>query len=200
MASIAIATEDELSEAIVLRLVSEVGQPHDEVLKLRRGGDGYLKSKMGSWRQIAARQVMIVLTDLDRAKCLVEFRSRWIADGPIPSRLVFRIAVREVESWALADHDAMRKLIGAKGKLPINPDTLSNPKQTLLAFGQAVPKEIRDDLVKQIDGQLRPGTGYNARLVHWINTSWSPVRAASRSPSLAKARVRIQEAVANFGS
>ena len=198
MIPIAVATEDELSEAIALRLISEVQQPHEVAHKLRRGGFGYLRSRMDSWCQMAEHQVMVVLTDLDRANCLVEFRDQWLADRPLPASLVFRIAVREVESWVLADHQAMRELVGKKGVLPPQPDTLPDPKQALLGLGKTAPKSVRDDLIKTIDGQLRQGVGYNARLTHWINTVWSPARAAERSPSLARARIRIQEAAEAF--
>lgn len=199
MIPIAVATEDELSEAIALRLISEVQQPHEVTHKLRRGGFGYLRSKMDSWCQMAEHQVMMVLTDLDRANCLVEFRDQWLADRPLPASLVFRIAVREVESWVLADHQAMRELVGKKGVLPPQPDVLPDPKQALLALGKTAPKSVRNDLIKTIDGQLHQGVGYNARLTYWINTVWNPERAAERSPSLARARIRIQEAAEAFG-
>lgn len=200
MIPIAVATEDELSEAIALRLISEVQQPHEVTHKLRRGGFGYLRSKMDSWCQMAEHQVMMVLTDLDRANCLVEFRDQWVADRQLPESLVFRIAVREVESWVLADHEALRELVGKKGVLPPQPDVLPDPKQALLGLGKIAPKSVRDDLIKTIDGQLRQGLGYNARLTHWINTVWCPQRAAERSPSLARARIRIQEAAEAFST
>ncbi len=88
--------------------------------KLGRGGNGYLCSKMNSWYQMAQQQVVAVLTDLDQANCLVEFRDQWLVAEP-PQNLLLRIAVREVESWVLADHVAMRTLIGAKGVLPAAP-------------------------------------------------------------------------------
>jgi hypothetical protein len=198
MIPIAVATEDELSEAIALRLISELKLPHDVTHALRRNGFGYLQSKMGSWCQMAEHQIMLVLTDLDQANCLVEFRDQWLADRPLPTSLIFRIAVREVESWVLADHQAMRELVGKKGVLPTQPDTLPDPKQALLGLGKTAPKSVRDDLIRTIDGQLRQGVGYNARLTHWINTAWSPERAAERSPSLARARIRLQEAAVVF--
>jgi hypothetical protein len=198
MIPIALATEDQLSEAIALRLISEVQQPHEVTHTLRRHGFGYLRSKMDSWCQMAELQIMMVLMDLDQANCLVTFRDQWLAARPLPAGLVFRIAVREVESWVLADHQAMRQLVGKKGVLPTQPDELPDPKQALLGLGKTAPKSVRDDLIKTIDGQLRQGLGYNALLTHWINTAWSPERAAERSPSLARARVRLQEAAAAF--
>jgi hypothetical protein len=199
MIPIALATEDELSQAIALRLIFELKRPHRVIHKLGLKGNGYLRTKMDSWCQMAEHQIMMVLTDLDRANCLVEFRDQWLAGRSLPASLVFRITVREVESWVLADHQAMRELVGKKGVLPAAPDALHDPKQTLLGLSKTAPKSVRDDLIKTIDGQLSQGLGYNARLTHWVNTVWSPERAAERSPSLARARVRLQEAAVAFG-
>jgi hypothetical protein len=197
MTPIAIATEDPLSEAIALRLIADVPTPHFIQRKLGKTGNGYLRSKMSSWYQMAQHQVMLVLTDLDRANCLVEFRDQWLIGEP-PKNLLLRIAVREVESWVLADHIAMRELIGAKGVLPAAPDELTDPKQSLLKLAKSAPKQIRADLLKTIDGNLAQGLGYNACLTAWVNSEWSPERAAERSPSLAKARLRLNEVVGAF--
>jgi hypothetical protein len=197
MTPIAIATEDALSEAVALRLISEVPTPHFIQHKLGRKGSGYLRSKMNSWCQMAQQQVMVVLTDLDRANCLVEFRDQWLVNTP-PDSLLLRVAVREVESWVLADHIGMRALIGAKGVMPVTPDELRDPKQALLWLAKGASKQVRDDLLKTIDGNLSPGLGYNARLSEWVHSVWSPLRAAERSPSLARARFRLKEVVGAF--
>lgn len=197
MTPIAIATEDQLSEAIALRLISEIPTPHRVTFKLGNRGNGYLRSKMRSWCQMAEQQVMVVLTDLDRANCLVEFRNQWL-DQAVPDNLLFRIAVREVESWVLADHVAMRELIGAKGVLPVAPDELVNPKQALLGLAKTSPRSVRNDLLKRIGGTSTQGLGYNARLTAWVNSEWNPQRAAERSPSLARARLRLNEVVGAF--
>jgi hypothetical protein len=197
MTPIAIATEDQLSEAIALRLLADVQTPLCVTHMLRKDGFGYLRSKMSNWYQMAQHQVMMVLTDLDQSNCLVEFRKQWLP-SPKPSNLVFRIAVREVESWVLADHVAMRGLIGSKGALPVTPDDLSDPKHALLSLAKGAPKPIRDDLLKVVDGNLSQGLGYNTRLAAWIASEWCPARAATRSPSLARARTRLIEAVNAF--
>lgn len=199
MTPTAVATEDQLSEAIALRLIAEIESPHYITHSLRKGGFGYLRSKMGSWRQMAEHQVMVVLTDLDRANCLLEFRDTWLANQPLPKTLLFRVAVREVESWVLADHVAMRELIGATGVLPARPDELTDPKQVLLQLAKGAPKPMREELLKTIDGNLSQGLGYNARLTAWVASRWSPQRAAERSPSLARARIRLREVVDVYG-
>jgi hypothetical protein len=197
MTPIAIATEDQLSEAIVIRLISEISTPHYITFKLGKRGGGYLRSKMNSWCQMAQQQIVAVLTDLDRANCLIEFRDQWLVGEP-PPNLLLRIAVREVESWVLADHVAMRALIGVKGVLPSAPDELADPKQTLLKLAKRAPKKIREDVIKIVDGNLMQGLGYNALLTAWVDSEWNPQRAAERSPSLARARLRLKEVIGAF--
>lgn len=199
MTPIAIATEDQLSEAILLRLISEIPTPCNVEFKLGKRGNGYLRSRMSNWYQMAQRQVMLVLTDLDRANCVVEFRNQWLEDPP-PPNLLFRIAVREVESWALADHVAIRALIGSKGVLPTAPDDLLDPKQALLKLAAGAPKHVRSDLLKTVGNNLSPGLGYNARMTDWISSTWSPLRAAERSPSLARTQTRLNQVVGQFAA
>jgi len=159
MTPIAIATEDELSEAVAMRLIAELQEPHYVTHKLRKGGFGYLRSKMDNWCQMAQHQVMLVLTDLDQAKCAGELREQWLSTRSEPARLLLRVAVREVESWVLADHAAMRVLIGPKGTLPPHPDELLDPKQALLRLANCAPRGVRDDLLRVADGRLAQGLG-----------------------------------------
>ena len=195
MRAIALATEDELSEAIGLRWIAESPFHEADVLPLRRNGSGYLKSKVESWRQLAGQQVVLLLTDLDQIDCPVALRNEWLGTRPVPDRLLLRIAVREIESWVLADHDAMRKLIGDRGKLPPAPDELGDPKAFLLNMVRKyAPRDVKQDLLAERGAMASQGLGYNRRLVAWVKSDWSPDRAAARSPSLLRARQALREA------
>ncbi len=200
MMSVALATEDELSEAVGLRLLAEqeffsTAQP----LLLRKNGFGYLRSRMTSWRQMANHQFVFVLTDLDDAHCPVSLLADWL--GPekmLPEKMLLRIAVREIESWILADHEGMRKLIGARGKLPPLPDELADPKQHFLKLAKMAPRNIREDLLLVKGSIVRQGLGYNNILVNWVRDEWEPSRAATRSPSLERARESLQSLAFKF--
>lgn len=193
MMFVSLATEDELSEAIGLRLLAELPTPMPSPQCLRRNGFGYLRSRMGNWRQMAQHQVVVVLTDLDKKLCPLALRADWLGDIAMPENLLLRIAVREVESWVLADHEGMRELIGSKGALPSLPDDLPDPKQYLLRLAKNAPRTVRDDLVKEDGAMASQGIGYNARLTSWIHSVWDPQRAAERSPSLQRTRLRLTE-------
>lgn len=194
--SVYLATEDELSEAVGLRLLQEHKVfAQTQPTLLRKGGFGYLRSKMGNWKQLAQRQLVVLLTDLDKIACPVALLDDWLGTGrDCPEHLIFRIAEREVEAWLLADHKAFALLMGQKAELPREPDALPDPKQFLLKQAKKAPRAIREDLVAEAGSRAKQGLGYNARLVLWVKTQWCPKRAAERSPSLARARRALSQA------
>ncbi len=194
MKSVIIATEDELSEVVAKRLVAE----HPKTLAVsdylfRKAGFGYLKSNLRKFGEIAKREPVLLITDLDKEACALALITRWRAAIRLPPGLLFRVAIREVESWLLADHDAIGRLFERRFTLPEWPDTLADPKQTLLKLAQKAPRAVRADLCASPNAIAQQGLGYNRRLVPFAATDWSPVRAAKRSDSLRRARLRLAE-------
>jgi hypothetical protein len=197
-ASVALATEDALSEALGLRLLV-AWLPQAEVGPLlRKGGFGYLRSGMPKWRALARRQAVIVLTDLDRKPCASALLDDWVGHDPLPQALLLRVAVRSAESWLLADHAAMRRLIGPRGSLPAEPDSLPDPKAALLRLARSAPRDVRLDLIQAEGAVASQGIGYNARLTALVRNEWDADRAADRSPSLARCRDRLSQLGARF--
>jgi hypothetical protein len=191
MSYITLATEDELSEAIALKLVEDVGLTAYQCL--RKGGFGYLKSRIPNFCELAIHNPVFILTDLDRAECAPLLIAKWFENSTRPQNLLFRVAEREVESWLLADHHAMKTILGSRAKLPNNPDSLDDPKQSLLLLARKARRTVRDDLLIDHGSISSQGLGYNARLGFLIQHEWSIARAAMRSPSLAKAWQRLKE-------
>ena len=100
MTEFAIATEDALSEAVAETLLRQTGG-HVVQRRIRRNGFGYLKSKIGAFNQMARTVMPVMLvTDLDQWNCPAELIADWLPGGADP-RLLFRVAVRETESWLL---------------------------------------------------------------------------------------------------
>ena len=191
MAAVCLATEDELSEAVGRRLLSEAGL--EVSLLFRQGGAGYLRKRLSNFVHLANTQPILLLTDLDTTVCPSKTISSWFGRKQHPENLLFRVAVREVEAWLLADFQAMGRLLGSTGKIPLNPESLQEPKETLLTLARSAPAVVRNDLVARTGAAARQGIGYNNRLSKFVETDWSPHRASSRSASLTRARQRIQE-------
>lgn len=188
-----IATEDELSESVAERILQSLPVHVEITNRFRRRGFGYLRKNAEKWRSLARTQAILLFTDLDRAQCPPSLINEWFGSRKrLPDRLLVRVAVRETESWLLADHDAMHALLGVHLRLPDDPDSLADPKRSLLEFAQRAPREVRQDLVRQEGTLLRQALGYNSRLSAWIFSEWTPERAAKRSESLRRAIIRLQ--------
>ena len=199
MINVALATEDELSEAVGRRLLEETPGRFHPSLYLRQGGFGYLRANINKWCELAHQLPVLLLTDLDRSLCPQKLMNQWFGEHERPNDLVFRVAVRETESWLLADHVAMRQLFGPRGRLPLDPDVLPEPKSSLLKLAGLAARDVRNDLVVRRGAIASQGIGYNARLSLFVQTTWSPERAAQRSKSLSRARERLGELALRHG-
>ncbi|WP_157655410.1 DUF4276 family protein [Burkholderia ubonensis] len=190
MTWLTLATEDEISEQVGLRLIRDSG--FEVGLCLRNRGNGYLRKRVSNFCEMAKTQPVLLITDLDQIKCPEELIKDWLGTRNKPDNLIFRIAVREIESWLLADHEGIRHLFGRKTlKLPVDPDDLADPKQTLLRLAENAVREVRDDLVVSKGSVAAQGLGYNSRLSDWIRDSWDPERASSRSSSLKRTQISL---------
>lgn len=193
MTSVVLATEDALSEAIGLRLLAEPTCSLHCDSRLRRNGAGYLRSRVQSWCEMARRVPVLVITDLDMKSCPASFVAQWLGARKQPENLLIRVAVREAESWLLADHDGMQRLLGSTVRLPARPDALADPKQRLLQLARSAKREIREDLLASRGAVAAQGLAYNARLSAFVSQDWCPERASTRSDSLHRTRKRLAE-------
>jgi hypothetical protein len=193
MTDFVIATEDALSEALAESLLHGIGG-HSVARTLRRNGFGYLKRQIQKFDQIAAKVMPVLLvTDLDRATCAPGLIASWLPRGP-NARLLFRVAVRETESWLLADRAGFADFLGiSPSHLPERPDELPDPKQSLLKL---VRKSRRRSLKQEIlpaPGVSAPvGLGYNEALSQFARDDWDYRQAARASPSLARTVARLE--------
>lgn len=187
MTYIHLATEDALSEAIGEKMINVFCPSLTLENKFRKNGFGYLRKRIRNFQQLARHSFVVVLTDLDNASCPMALITNWLGDKPAIPSFVFRVAVREVESWLLADHEAMHKLLGKNAKLPPDPDALIDPKATLLRLAASATRRVRAELLPETGAAASQGLGYNDLLGSLVRTDWDPRRGAERSPSLARA-------------
>ena len=96
-----LATEDELSEAVLRRLLASANRGYAIGAAYGRGGFGYLRRTIPGWNRAARTAPFVVLTDLDRCPCPPDLIGDWLKEPRHPN-LMLRVAVREVESWLLA--------------------------------------------------------------------------------------------------
>lgn len=157
---------------------------------------GYGRMKKDIQKYIAASYVLphIVLTDLDVFECPPALIADWKLHS-VKGRLIFRIAVREVEAWLLADRSGFAEFLGLPPtKIPTVPDSLVDPKQTLVNLARRIKRRrLAEELIPPAGSTSSIGPFYNDRLSEFITSKWNVQSASERSPSLAKALSRIIE-------
>lgn len=199
--NVALATEDVLSEAVGTSLLTHPSCALTPALFLRKDGQGYLKSRIKSWIDMAQYgQAVVLLTDLDRVSCPVRLVQRWLNGAKQPQNFVLRVAVRSVESWLLADQVAMQRLLGPRAKLPLDPDRLPDPKRHLLMLARNATRDVREELTAERGAIAAQGPGYNFRLCTFVQETWDPLRASQRSASLRRAMQSLQQLAARLRS
>lgn len=192
MTGFAVATEDLLSEALAETLLHQVGG-HTVHSRLRQNGFGYLKRQIRAFNSMAATVLPVLLvTDLDRLACAPMLIANWLPDGR-DARLLFRVAVRETESWLLADRSAFAEFLGIPiANLPDRPDDLTDPKATLLRLvRKSTRRDLKQDILPAPGVSFPVGLGYNDQLSRFVRERWDSRRAAQSSPSLARAVARV---------
>ena len=100
----------------------------------------------------------------------------------------FRVAVRSVEAWLLADSKRFSEFLRVPEKaVPSAPDTLPDAKQTVVELArQSQSREIRKDLVPERGTSGKVGPAYTARLIEFSLRKWRPRIAARNSDSLSR--------------
>jgi len=181
---VTVALEGPTDQAVIERLFLWLGLDLGRVFLCN--GKGKLDKRLSVYNQAARYAPWLVLRDLDAdAPCAPELIA---AQLPGPASLMcFRIAVRAVESWLLADIESMASFLGvAVQSLPASPDLLPNPKRELLRIARrARRRAIREDLLPADGASASVGPAYTARLIEFSVRHWQPDAAAERSPSLA---------------
>ena len=151
-------------------------------------GFGYLKKGLGGFNQAAKRSPFLVLTDLDQSECAPILIKEWLPH-PQEKNLLFRVAVKAVEAWLLADRRAAAGFLSIPETLiPLKPDEIDNPKRFLINLAaRSRRKEVRESIVPPLRSSAAIGPDYNGKLTEFVQESWRVKEAMNNSPSLKKA-------------
>jgi hypothetical protein len=189
-----LAVEDLLSELVVKRILAFTGRGYVVGAVYGRGGYGYLKKTLNGWNNAAKSTPYFVLTDLDDNDCAPSLISSWLKHPRHPN-LIFRIAVREVESWLLADYENLAHYLHVKPmSFAEDPDSVTDPKDTLLAVARrSKSAEIRSRLLPKGGSTAKQGPDYNGFLGQFVANNWDVETARTQSRSLDRAILRLLE-------
>lgn len=189
--SVFAVVEGDTDEPIVRKLLRAVGL--DVAIVYDMGGKGQLDKKLGGFNSSAKGSPWFVLRDLDHdAACAPEFlrdisfaAERW---------MVFRLAVRELEAWLLADREALARFLGlSPAWLPDHPDDEVDPTQTLIDLARRSRRSaIRRAFVPRPGDSVSVGPGYEGAIIEFGIRHWNLRRAERLSPSLRRAHTAVR--------
>ncbi len=186
LSSINVAVEGDTDEAVVRRILEHVGLACGPVYG--KEGKASLLRRLPNYNQAARFAPWLVVIDLDQdADCAPLFVQDRLANPA--TDMFFRVAVRAIESWLMADTKQLAAFLGIPAvRIPLNPDAESDPKATLVNLARQSRKRIiREDIVPRKKSGSRVGIGYTSRIIEFLTTTehrWRPEVAMQRSPSL----------------
>ena len=191
---ITIAAEGLIDTAVLRRLVRDAGLIPG--VEFGKRGKGKLDKQLMGFNNAARIGPWLVARDLDHdAACASALRRKLLAE-PAPY-MCFRIVVREVEAWLLADADAFAdhfKL--SKGQLSAAPEQIDDAKGSMLSLLKKISSRADREAMVRIDrsGQISGiGPEFNSRLTQFATNVWRPAKAATRSDSLSRTLRRIED-------
>jgi hypothetical protein len=184
-----LVVEGLVDEAVARALVRHVGLSVGVVRG--RQGKGWIDANISSLNHAARYEKYFVVRDFDGDDiCPGRLIARLVVnrnDG-----LVFRCAVQSIESWILADSNAVARWLRVpEGRIPNNTDTINSPKEFLRRLGSQRGRDRRRPMFYD-DGD------YTSRTLEFIGRRWSPARAyqSDRSASLRSAVDRLRQLAA----
>lgn len=186
MVVISAAVEGSIDEAVVRRLIVETGGTPGQVYG--KNGKASLRAGINGYNHSARYRPWIVLVDLDHeADCAPSLCRAWIPKQE--QKMCFRVAVREVESWLLADRERISRFLAVPvSRIPARPESEDDPKQVMVSLAaRSRRKAIREDMVPRPGSGRSVGAAYTSRLMEFINVSqvcWRPEVAMQAAESL----------------
>jgi hypothetical protein len=203
MIPVNLVIEDDLSKEMVKKILKQSGelffiQNIFPDLKRERASPGcsYIKKKIIGFNNGAKVIPYFVLTDLDENECAPALIREWLPNGKHPN-LFFRVAVREVEAWLMADRSSFANFLGIEPKIiPLDIDRqIPDPKKFLLDLTRrSRRKDLQIDLLPKKGSTARVGPNYNRALISFLNEHWQLKEAIKYSDSLK----RMYRSLRNF--
>lgn len=190
--SLQIVVEGDTDVPVVSKLAKDARLEVIGIIDL--AGKSQLDLRLSRFNDAANGTPWFVLRDLDHdAECAPAL----LADRSfVPkSWMVYRIAVREVEAWLLADAESLADFLGVEPSLiPTDPDGEADPTTTLVNLARRSSRAtVRKRMVPKPNSSAQVGPLYEAAIIEYGAEHWSLDRACRRSASLKRAREALRD-------
>lgn len=192
MAVIHMIVEGLLDEAVANRII--VATNHTPGHCYPKKGFTYIKDKIRDFNKSAITINYLALVDfMDTGlPCPGAVITTWLPYRQ--PKMLFRVVVREIESWLLADRENIARFLQiATTKVPDRPEEIENPKQFLINLARTSrSKRVRAALVPDERSTATEGRLYTSELSQFVNQHWDPANACRNAPSLERCYKRLQ--------
>jgi len=191
------AVEGSVDEAVIKRLIAEAGGETGPIYG--KNGKSQIKQRLNGYNNAAYHSPWIVLVDLNHeADCAPPMKTAWLPK-PAP-RMCFRIAVKEVEAWLLADRERFASFFRVRiSDIPVSPESIDDPKEEVVELAKkSRSRDIRQDMVPRPGSGRKIGPAYVSRIIEFVSDrqrGWRPNHAVQSSDSLRRCLMRMRELV-----
>ena len=196
--TVAVVVEGDTDFPVVRKLAKDAGL--SIAAEIDCGGKHQLDADLPGYNNAAKGSPWFVLRDLNSdAQCPGQFLA---SQNFAPARwMCFRIAVREMESWLLADAVAFSDFLRIpRSAVPADPDGEDDPTRTIVDLARrSRSRTIAKALVPRVGTSTAVGPLYEAKMIEFGRERWDLDRACQRSLSLVRARKRLQEMSRKWG-
>lgn len=192
--SVSCAVEGDVDEAVVRRVLESLGATAGIVYG--KSGKAQLRQRIRGYNNAAQHALWLVLVDLDHdAECAPLLRQLWLPDAA--PWMCFRVAVRAVEAWLLADRERIASFLDLPiARVPEDPEALDDPKRTMVDLARSSRRrDIREDMIPRRGSGRAVGPAYTSRLIEFVSSrprGWRPDVASLRCDSLRRTTERLR--------
>ncbi|MDD9985166.1 MAG: hypothetical protein OXQ31_02710 [Spirochaetaceae bacterium] len=181
--------EGVLDEAVVRRIFAVSSL--DAGVFYRRSLPAF-KTYLQRFNQAANTSCWFAVCDLDRVACAPIRLKDFLPHAA--SGMCFRIAVRSIEAWLLADRSSLARFLSVSmAAIPHPAEDENEPKARVIALARrSRSRAIREGMVPA-EGDVRSvGPEYVSMMGEYVRERWDPQRAAAHAPSLSRTLERCR--------
>jgi len=187
-------------KVVLERILGDLGIPCGRIQDY--GGCSKLDAEISKFLQMTHTHAVCVLRDLDDEECAPSLLRRFGVDrAPVSTNLVFRVPVRQIEAWLLADSENFaRHFKVPKSQMPLQPDDLLDAKEEVLRLvRRSNSLSVREGMLPREGYATRTGPEYASQLNGFTKTVWNTNRARDISPSLDRSLRAFEDFKAKIG-
>ena len=180
---VTVVVEGPSDAAVVQKILGDVGFAVGIIRET--GGKSRLDLRMRGYNQAARYAPWFVLRDPNGdAACAPDLIRALLPDAA--PQMCFRVAVRAMEAWLLADTERVSRFLGVSAAIiPRDPERLADPKRELVNLARrSRHRQIREAMVPEQGTPALVGPGYTAAILELVSRGCRPHVAAESSPSL----------------